>query len=94
MACNKTLKTIFKTFKIIYMGKRILSRNIYSILNFSAFLMTCLKQIMHEIDYISLTHLTKRHTHKQEQNQVAFKKKLSVYLVTDWEKCQVMERAS
>lgn len=72
MACNKTLKTIFKTFKIIYMGKKNSSRNIYSILNFSAFLMTCLKQIMHEIDYTSLTHLTKRHTQEQKTKPGGF----------------------
>lgn len=62
----KILKTIFKTFKIIYMGGRSSCRSIYSILNFSAFLMTHLKQIMHEIDYTSFTHLTKRHTHEQK----------------------------
>lgn len=90
--------TIFKTLKNRLRGgggqKRNSCRSIYSILNFSAFLMTCLKQIMHEIDYTSLTHLTKRHTHEQKQNQVAFKKKLSVRSVTDWERCQVVWRTS
>ena len=30
----------------------------------------------------------------KKKNQVAFKKKLSVYSVTDWERCQAVRRTS